>query len=465
MTVPEWAVAHMRLRTLLPCLGAVVAALWFNVWVLDPAHFFFADDWGWLERAQFQPWRDTIHLLPAAVYNDRPVGELLIRGLYKMFWLKHGAWNQVWLALHALNVALLILLVRPWIGPYRVTLAGVLAACWFSTLTAVQWVGAVFDLVGATLVLGTLLAYQHAVLSDRKRWFWLALSVVLHLAAIRAKEFALGMVVVLAVWDVLLLRRDDWKARSVRLAPHVVLAVVFAARYLMLYKQQRVMLDSGDYSLSLTPSGVLDGVGWYFAQSFYAFVPGSNETHVWVGLIIAGAVLVVACCSRLGIVALASAIALMAAVLLLGKQHHPLYLYVPHFFIAIAFCAAFPKRRSVDIATLALVGLVLYWPVHTGYLRDARYFTLLKGGYSKTLFYDYATQMQHSKPVSPVTIAVAETYFDPFSWGKGDALRLYHEDRGIKVHVTIVPADGSDPCGHAEGTCFVERKGHLVRLR
>ena len=42
-----------RARFLLPLLIAVIAALAFNAWVLDPAHFFFADDWGWLERDAF----------------------------------------------------------------------------------------------------------------------------------------------------------------------------------------------------------------------------------------------------------------------------------------------------------------------------------------------------------------------------------------------------------------------------
>ena len=107
-------VAATRGRALgLSLLVAVLAALLFNRWVLDSAHFFFADDWGWLERAQFGPWQATIHLLPNAIYNDRPVGELLIRGMYRLFWLRHGAWNQLWWCLHALNVALLVLLLRP----------------------------------------------------------------------------------------------------------------------------------------------------------------------------------------------------------------------------------------------------------------------------------------------------------------------------------------------------------------
>lgn len=451
-------------RTLLPLLVAVAAALLFNRWVLDSSHFFFADDWGWLERAHFQPWRDTIHLLPNVLYNDRPVGELVIRGLYRVLWLRHGAWNQVWLGVHALNVALLLLLAKPWLPPHRLAAAGVLAACWFSTLTAVHWIGAVFDLIGATLVLGTLLAYQHAVLSGRHRWFGLAISLVLHVAAIRTKEFALGMVAVLAVWDVVLLRQGTWKERCLRLLPHVMIAAVFAWRYLLLYRQQGVDLESGAYGLSLTAAGLLEGVGWYFAQAFYAFVPGSNETHVGIGLFFFVGVLLIACCSRLGIVALLSAVALMAAVLLLGKQRHPLYLYVPHFFIVMALCAAFPRKRVVDVATFVLAALLLVWPAHTGFLRDARNFTLTKGGYSKALFYDYAAAMQHEKPLSPVTIAVSETYFDPFSWGSGDALRLYHDDRSIQVQV-IALKPGEDPCAQAAGSCFVERQGHLVKVR
>lgn len=455
---------HAPGRFLLPMLVAVAAALAFNAWVLDPAHFFFADDWGWFERVHFHPWRETIHLFPVVLYNDRPVGELLIRGMYRLFWLRHGAWNQAWLAMHALNVGLLVLLVRPWLPPFRAALAGVLAACWFSTLTAVHWIGAVFDLAGATLVLGTMLAYQQGVLTGGRRWPWLALSLVLHLAAIRTKEFALGTVAVLAIWEFVLLRQGGWRERCLRLSPHALLAAVFVVLYALLYREQHAALENGAYGLSLSVPGVLEGVGWYFAQAFYAFVPGSNETHVGIGFAFAAATVAIACCSRAGIAALASAAVLMAAVLLLGQQRHPLYLYVPHFLIAIAVCAPFPRRRMAGIVLALLVALLVYWPVHTGFLRDARNFVLIKGGYSKTLFYDYAALAQQGKPVSPVTIAVSETYFDPFSWGSGDAVRLYHDDDAIEVRVVALQA-GVDPCAEAAGSCFVEREGHLARVK
>lgn len=451
-------------RLLPPMAISIVAALIFNYWVTDPAHFFFADDWGWLNRAQFQSWRETIHLLPEAVYNDRPVGELVIRGLYRLFWLRVDAWNQIWLLLHALNVALLVLLARPWLPPNRLLLAGVLGACWFSALTAVHWVGAVFDLLGATLVLGAVLSYQHAVLRAGRRWFWLVLAFLLHFAAIRTKEFAVGMFAVFVVWEVVLLRSGNWKDRLVRLAPHAFLAGFFVVKYLALYQGQREALHAGDYGLSWSLSGVLNGVAWYFAQAFYAFVPGSNETFLGIGAVFLVFVTLIACCSRIGIAAFLSAAALMAAVLLLGKQRHPLYLYVPHFFIAIALCGAFPKRRVVDWISVALTACLLLWPVSTGFLRDARNFTLLKGEYSKTLFYDYARQMQHVKPDLPLTIVVSDPYFDPFSWGNGDAVRIYHGDRTIKVNVVPLQ-QGQDACAATEGLCFIERGGRLIRER
>ena len=451
------------LRQWLAMSIAVVAALWFNAWVLDPAHFFFADDWGWLARVHFHEWTETVHLLPNALYNDRPVGELVIRGFYRAFWLRHGAWNQAWWVVHALNVALLMLLARPWLPTYRLLLAGLLSACWFSTLTAVHWIGAVFDLVGATLVLGTLLAYQHAVLSADRKWPWLLLSLVLHVAAIRTKEFALGLVAVLAIWEFVLLRRGAIRERCIRLLPHAIVAAVFLARYAWLYRHQHAALDGGAYGLTLTAASVIEGIGWYFAQAFYAFVPGSNQTHVFAGLCFAALAAVLAGCSRAGIASFAVAGVLVSAVLLLGSQRHPLYLYVPHFFVAIALVAPFPQRRLAGVATTLLVLVLLSWPAYTGFLRDARHFVLVKGAYSKSLFYDYARLMQHDKPTSPMTIAVAETYFDPFSWGDGDAVRLYHDDKALKVRIVGLQA-GGDPCGDQAGSCFVERHGRLTRV-
>lgn len=70
--------------------------------------------------------------------------------------------------------------------------------------------------------------------------------------------------------------------------------------------------------LLLSPGQVL------FKSASSQLVPGSNETHIGVGIAFACCVVASSCCSRVGIASLVSAMVLLAAVLLPGKQRHPL---------------------------------------------------------------------------------------------------------------------------------------------
>ncbi|MRD45831.1 hypothetical protein GHT07_00960 [Caenimonas koreensis DSM 17982] len=58
---------------------------------LGARHFFFADDWGWLYLAEFAPVTQIVSILPQQVYNDRPVGALFIKLLYRLFGLEPRA--------------------------------------------------------------------------------------------------------------------------------------------------------------------------------------------------------------------------------------------------------------------------------------------------------------------------------------------------------------------------------------
>ena len=467
MQAPDTFVPAGPWRTLAWLLPVLALAAAFNAWVLDPRHFFFADDWGWLWRSQFESWRETIHLLPTSIYNDRPGGELAIRGMYELFWLRAGPYNLAWLCAHLANCAILAALLARILPPVRVALATLLAGCWFSTLTAVHWVGAVFDLLAATWCLLAVLTYVQAGEAQQRnrRWLHAGLALLFHLLAIRTKELALALVVALAAWDWLCFQDDGVKARLRRLAPHIALTLFFMVVYAHLYAGERQQFKASPYELSLSPSRIIEGVGYYFAQAFYAFAPGSQETNIGVGLGFAALVVAISCASRAGIASLLSAIALCAAVLLLSRQRHPLYLYVPHFFIAAAICSAFPRSRVATWALVVAIAVLLGWPAKTGYLRDARHFVLLKGAYSQSLFYDYARRMQDVRAPRQVKVAVAETYFDPFSWGPGSAIQLYHRNPDIQVEVTNASSAPETACEGEGVLCFRERDGRLLPMR
>src|SRR5207248_10040837 len=111
----------------------------------------YADDWQWLWRAQFFPWAQNYSILPAIAYNDRPVGAILITLMYVTCGLDHHCFQVILLLIHAANSILLYAIATRYTARLPALLASLLAATWFSTLIAVGWTAAIFDLFGATL--------------------------------------------------------------------------------------------------------------------------------------------------------------------------------------------------------------------------------------------------------------------------------------------------------------------------
>ena len=75
-------------------------------WVLGPDTYFYVDDWGWLDRAVFTPWKDYFSwrtIFPAALFMDRPMEGMAIQGLYDIFGLNHFGFSVAILTIHILN--------------------------------------------------------------------------------------------------------------------------------------------------------------------------------------------------------------------------------------------------------------------------------------------------------------------------------------------------------------------------
>ncbi|OOG55540.1 hypothetical protein [Rhodanobacter sp. C03] len=429
-------------------------------WALAAHHFFYADDWGWLERVAFDI--DTFRLVPEKVYNDRPAGEFFIKWMYEWFGLNAHPYNVLWLLLHIFNSILLFFLAANYLPRNRALLAAVLAASWYSTLIAVHWVAAIFDLAGATWCLLCLLFYVHS--SRESCWspLWLVGAFCLHVLAIRTKEFALALVVVLASWEFLLIESKDLRRRLSRLAPHVLLTLVYGLIYLRLFSLQKPFVSSGIYSMSLSLSTILENAISYLSMAFY--MPAPDKDFAWrlAAYALLVAMLLLGCSSRKTLAAMVSAVALLAAVLLMPNQQSALYLYVPHFFVAFVLCAVAPRCRVATVITWLTVGLIIGWPFFTGGWKASRNFYLTTGEYSERLHNDYVRLMQGRPPPVPLTIAVSKTYFDPFSWGHGSFLRIRYGNPDITANVVSLSGPDDDVCAHVSGTCLIEQSGHLV---
>ncbi|MEO6926660.1 MAG: hypothetical protein ABI129_08305 [Rhodanobacter sp.] len=460
-----------RTRFLLASGVVLVVVFVYNSWVLDPRHFFYADDWGWLTRSQFAGGGWLLHLLPHRIYNDRPGGGFIIKFMYEGFGLRYEPYNLLWLLIHVANCGILLLIARTVMAPARAMLAALLAGCWSSTLTAAAWIGGVFDLVGATWCLLALLLYIHAARRHRGATALMLGALVFHVVAIRTKEFALALIVLLAVWDWLLLEAPGWRARLRRLAPHAAITAIYVAVYLYFYLVNRpTVVVSGAYQVSISAGTVVENLAYYLTTAFYLRDMVTFQ-GLWIaGLIITLLAVAASLFSRVGRASLVAAISLLAVVLLLGNQRSPLYLYAPHFFLALALCSTRMTSKLATALTTFFVCLLVAWPWHTRSVQNGRNFVLSNGAYSQGLFDDYKRIMQDQPPPTQVTIAVTRPYFDPFTFGSrklgpGDALRIYYRDESIKVDVIKEQAGLDDPCATVVGPCLRERSGHLVRVK
>ena len=206
---------------------ALVYAWWFFRWSVRGDHFFFADDWDWFRRAEFFTLKQQWSVLPQYYLNDRPVGALIIRALYRTFGLNPAPSNWLCLGLHLANMTLLLALARRLIRSWWAAAATALAyGTWSAALRGVSWFADIFDLLGLTQILLTMLAF-----SSRRGWIRLC-SVVLCFLALRTKEAAIGLPGMLLVYLLVSYPPRDWLREATRrLWPHFLLSLLFLALY------------------------------------------------------------------------------------------------------------------------------------------------------------------------------------------------------------------------------------------
>ena len=388
---------------------ATVAIAWvFNWWALDARNFFFADDWGWLGRAEFRPWEWVGRLWPDRMYNSRPIGEALIVGLYAVFGLEPVAHHHVLLLLHALNGALLVLVLWPHVMPVRAVIGAALAVTWHVALGPVGWLGAIFDLLATTWCLAAVLLYRRALDGRGPALPWALAAAFAYLLAVRTKEFAIGLVLVLLAYE-FLFGLGDKRIRLRRLAPSLVVAAVIGARYAWLIAT-RVPEPGDPYNPGFSVAAMASAALEYLQYLTYTT---SAPAYVALAGLIAFVAIVGASRSRLAVWGLAAALILLLPVLILPAQRTPLYLYAPHFFLAAALVAPWPRSRAVTVLAAAVCVALVAWPLIGGLVRNDRTFALANGSYSRGLW----EQFRRLPPATAEYLRVDRAYFSPFGYG------------------------------------------------
>jgi glycosyltransferase involved in cell wall biosynthesis len=452
----------------LPVLGtiAIIVAATFawNGWLLDHRAFFYNDDWQWLWRSEFFPWSGGFSILPAAAYNDRPVGAVLFKLMYEAFGLDHQRFQFALVFLHALNCVLLYAIAARYTGPAGALIAALLAATWFSSLIAVGWPAAIFDLFGATLCLATVLLRQLAIKSGGRLGYDIA-GAVCYLLAVRTKEFAIGTLGVLFLMG-LLAERQSLRSTIRQLTPYGIVFAVLAARYVPLLATA-APAEGDPYHLVFTVSTAVASLRFHLATLFYANVVGRWDIAV-VAAGLAGALLIATSPQRRVVAFGLAGFAIMLGPTLFlvttaDTAYHALYLYTPHFFMALVVGALFGHRRLSRVLIVAVALALFLSPMRTGHRRNVVQFYYELGAANQAML-DTAVELLTPLPKgATVFISGVKPYFNPFWTQPGNALKVAFKDFDLAVEVEK-PEDElvAKFCGTAGARRFLRFEGTLA---
>jgi hypothetical protein len=434
-------------------------------WSLRPEHFFRADDWDWLANAALLRVPDFASLWPRWVYNDRPGGALLITAVYRLAGLDNVVFHGVWVAIHLLNT---LLVFAAGLRLFRSIPLAWVAACafgnWSSSTEAVVWVAAVFDLLLGTFILTSVLTF----LSERT---WVrALSPVFYFLAMRTKEAALLLPVVLLICVLLSVPRKNWLLECFhRLKWHFCLLGLFTASYGYFFAIQHVGRTKPDdpYFLKFDLLTFIRGLGFYLRSMLY------RQGRIPILALAAGAALLIALAiakrGKTVVIGAAGFLLFLFPVIFLPNHRYGFYLYAPSAFFAISWVGLareaaefirWPRARAPLAAAVAL-GSFLALPHRTAARQTANW-TLEQTARYKQQYWQFRWRYPALRKGAMIVFVGFPHHDSAFIPGPCNSLKTAYRDDSISC-VILKEGDSAPPVEPArQDTIYVVlRSGRL----
>lgn len=387
------------------------------------------------------PYGRLLHLIPDALYNDRPTGFALERFLFERFGFNYTPQLVCFLAFHFANCGMALVLFRR-LGlriPMAIAALGVLGALNTTAQTA-TYLGASFDVLCTFFLLGSTLA----ILPERKSsWY---LSALLYLLALRSKEFGIVIPVFLTALVAIRTAEGLTPRRLIletarRLWLHYAILLAFGARYLWLARDIHTKLPAGTtYYMDFSPAALLQSLAYYAALVF-----GAEDYYI--GFVTASMLVILAyAVVRRRFMILFGLGAFLLALLpvsLLPNIRAPFYVYGPQVFLLFAV-ALFLQ----DILDLAFSGGPIRWWAGmcvalivlagasgfrtSGYFRDRIYFSWMVRGATGTSAASVRKELAGIGPSAHIYVNSGQETPWLFAYGNCDYLRLWRRSGSIQ---------------------------------
>ncbi len=324
-------------------------------WALQPGLSMMLDEIGNLHMRQGELSFQFVTILPHYAYNDRPAGLVVERSWFELFGFNYRPQLLFLLSIHLANLVLGFLLSR---RAGAGVLASLAALCAFGTLSttaqAATYLGAIFDVLGLFFILASILAFLS------KKPGTAALSALLFFLALRTKEFAI-------VLPVLLLAIAYFENTLRRLWIHLAIWAVFLMQYAGLLRHMNATLPPGSvYTIRADIPTVLASFSYYTSLIFHE---EWRPSRVYFVLALVAMVLLYAVYRRRGWILWSSAayVLTLLPVTVIPGNRAPYYVYAPALFLALALALTVEDvlalvirdERTRWVATAAAVVAVL----------------------------------------------------------------------------------------------------------
>lgn len=321
-------------------------------WVFRDDTYFFVDDWGWLDRATFTPWRDYLSwwtALPAALFMDRPIAGMAIHGLYSIFNLNHFGFSVATLGVHILNSILIYFIGKKVLGfKFDGLIASTLFAINPYISYPVWWVATIHDSLALLFCLSSFLAF----IANKKYGIYLAC--FFYYLATRSKEASLPFPLILIIYEFLLplnahksisyINRLKETIKSTW--PILLLFAFLISFYGFYFIQHKVHGDDfGPYLPKFSGTTLANGLDFYLKLISYNFFEGRTVFVLCAIFLFLATIFK----NKLIVFFLISFFVASSPVLVLGTQRVPYYAYLPAPWFCL-FIAAIYSALRIKIA-------------------------------------------------------------------------------------------------------------------
>lgn len=352
----------------------LIVSLTMYSWVLGDGTYFYVDDWGWLNRAVFTPWRDYLSwwtALPAALFMDRPIAGMAIHGLYSVSNLNHFGFSIATLGIHVLNSILIYFIGKKVLG-FRFD--GFIASTFFAINPYISypvwWVATIHDSLALLFCLSSFLTF----ISNKRYSIYLAC--FFYYLATRSKEAALPFPLILIAYEILFGNSDHkifwsterYKAILKKISPIIITFLFLISFYIFYYLRAKFTEQNfGPYAPKFTIYTITEGINYYIQLVFF------NALAAYKALLLCAALLTTSLIlkdSKATFFLIAFLLA-CSPVLVLGTQRVPYYAYIPapwlYLFLAASYSAIRIKlaskiggKLSYFINFFALLALIFF---------------------------------------------------------------------------------------------------------